>query len=239
DFSAYTNISIGVSKMLGYDIKPNFNAPFFSQSISEFWRKWHISLSSWLADYVFTPLQFLLRRLGKFASIIPALITFTLIGVWHGGTSSYLVFGFSMGVLVAIDAIVARKRKKLKKTLPKSLFSTVGIIITMLLNILVFVFMRTGVAADGFAIIDKIFSFSTWSLQLGFGLEFFIIFALSIAVAICSHIIESRKDKFLDGFARLKLPVTWLVYLVVIFAIVLFGYYGPGYDAIEFIYIGF
>ena len=239
DFSAYTDISIGVSRMLGYDIKANFKAPFFALSISEFWRKWHISLSSWLADYVFTPLQFLLRRLGKFASIIPALITFTLIGVWHGGTSSYLVFGFSMGVLVAIDALVARKRKKLKKKLPRPLFSTISMLITMLLNILVFVFMRTALASDGFAIIGKIFSFSTWSFQFGFGAQFFIIFALSIAASICSHFFESRKEKFLDSFTGLKLPVTWIVYLVVIFAIVLFGYYGPGYDAIEFIYLGF
>lgn len=111
DFSAYTDISVGVSRMLGYDIKHNFKAPFFSYSIIEFWRKWHISLTSWLLDYVFVPLQFSLRSLGKFASIIPALITFTLIGVWHGGTSAYLVFGFLMGLWVAFNAFIAKKEK--------------------------------------------------------------------------------------------------------------------------------
>ena len=70
------------------------------------------ALSSWLLDYVFTPLQFIMRKLKRFASVIPALITFTLIGVWHGGTSAYLVFGFLMGVLVAIDSLISKRRKE-------------------------------------------------------------------------------------------------------------------------------
>jgi D-alanyl-lipoteichoic acid acyltransferase DltB (MBOAT superfamily) len=239
DFSAYTDISIGVSTMLGYNIKPNFKAPFFALSISEFWRRWHITLSSWLLDYVFTPLQFIMRKLKRFASVIPALITFTLIGVWHGGTSAYLVFGFLMGVLVAIDSLISKRRKKLKKTLPKPLFNTVSIIITILVNILVFVFMKAGLASDGFAIIGSIFRFSTWSMSTGLGLKFFIIFGLSIVVTVLSHLIERKQEIFLNKFSAMKQPVLWLVYLAVIFVVILFGYYGPGYDPIEFIYIGF
>lgn len=240
DFSAYTDISIGVSKMLGYNIKHNFKAPFFSYSISEFWRKWHISLSSWLSDYVFAPLQFLLRSLGKLASIIPALITFTLIGVWHGGTSAYLVFGASMGVLVAIDALFAKRRKRLKKKLPKPIFNTISFLLTMILNIIVFIFMRVPVASDGFVIIGKyIFNFATWSNALNLKLEFAIVFSLGIIMTILSHLVEKNTDNFLQRFCKLKLPVMWLVYLVVIFTIILFGYYGPGYDPIEFIYLGF
>ena len=239
DFSAYTDISIGVSTMLGYNIKPNFKAPFFALSISEFWRRWHITLSSWLLDYVFTPLQFIMRKLKRFASVIPALITFTLIGVWHGGTSAYLVFGFLMGVLVAIDSLISKRRKKLKKTLPKPLFKTVSIIITILVNILVFVFMKAGLASDGFAIIGSIFKFSTWSMSTGLGFKFFIIFGLSIVVTVLSHLIERKQETFLEKFSEMKQPVLWLVYLAVIFVVILFGYYGPGYDPIEFIYIGF
>ena len=240
DFSAYTDISIGVSKMLGYDIKHNFKAPFFSYSIPEFWRKWHISLTSWLLDYVFTPLQFLLRSLGKLASIIPALITFTLIGVWHGGTSAYLMFGFLMGVLVAIDALIARKRKRLKKKMPKALFNTVSLIILTVINIIVFLFMRVPVAKDGFSIIGNyIFNFSTWANALGLATEFYIIFLLGIIMTILSHLIELNTDKFLNGFTKLKQPIMWIIYLVVIFAVILFGHYGPGYDPVEFIYMGF
>lgn len=240
DFSAYTDISVGVSRMLGYDIKHNFKAPFFSYNISEFWRKWHISLTSWLLDYVFTPLQFILRSLGKFASIIPALITFTLIGVWHGGTSAYLMFGFLMGLWVAFNALVAKKRKRLKKKMPKGLFNTASFIIFTLVNIIVFLFMRVPFAKDGFEIIGNyMFNFSTWTNALTLPVEFYIVLTIGIVLTILSHLIELNTESFLNKITKLRTPVLWLVYLVVIFAVILFGHYGPGYDPIEFIYMGF
>ena len=240
DFSAYTDISVGVSKMLGYEIKHNFKAPFFSYSIPEFWRKWHISLTSWLLDYVFAPLQFLLRSLGKWASIIPALITFTLIGVWHGGTSAYLTFGFLMGILVAVDALISKRRKKLKKKMPKAIFNTVSIVVLTVINIIVFLFIRVPSAKTGFSIIgDYMFNFSAWTLPMGLALEFYIVICLGIIMTIISHIIELKTDNFLNRFTKLKIPVMWTVYLAVIFIIILFGYYGPGYDPVEFIYMGF
>ncbi|MEX1376627.1 MAG: MBOAT family O-acyltransferase [Eubacteriales bacterium] len=240
DFSAYTDISVGVSKMLGYEIKHNFKAPFFSFSIPEFWRKWHISLTSWLLDYVFSPLQFLLRSLGKLASIIPALVTFTLIGVWHGGTSAYLMFGFLMGTLVAIDALISRKRKKLKKKMPKVIFNSVSFAGLMIINIIVFLFMRVPSAGDGFAIIGKyIFNFATWTNELVLTKDFYVIFSLGIVMTILSHLIELKTDKFLDGFTKMRQPIMWTVYMVLIFIIILFGHYGPGYDPVEFIYMGF
>ena len=109
----------------------------------------------------------------------------------------------------------------------------------MLLNILVFVFMRTAAAGSGFEMWGSIFKCSSWSVQTGLGAEFFIVFALAIVFTLCSHLIEQKSEKFFDSFTTLKLPVMWAVYLVVIFAVILFGYYGPGYDPIEFIYIGF
>ena len=240
DFSAYTDISVGVSKMLGYEIKHNFKAPFFSYSIPEFWRKCHISLTSWLLDYVFTPLQFLLRSLGKFASIIPAVITFTLIGVWHGGTSAYLMFGFLMGLLVAFDAMIAKSRKKLKKKTPKILFNMVSLILLTIINIIVFLFMRVPDAKMGFSIIGKyMFNFSSWAAVSTLTPEFYIVLALSLIMTIVSHIIELKTPEFTERFAKLKQPLLWIVYLIAIFAVILFGHYGPGYDPVEFIYMGF
>jgi len=240
DFSAYTDISVGVSKILGYNIKHNFKAPFFSYSIPEFWRKWHISLTSWLLDYVFTPLQFLMRALGKLASIIPALITFTLIGVWHGGTSAYLMFGFLMGVLVAIDAMIAKKRKKLKKKIPKWIFKTVSLSVLTIINIIVFLFMRVPTAKLGFNIIAQyMFNFRTWANTWGLNTEFYIVLGVGIVITLLSHVIELNTEKFLDRFNKMKQPLLWLIYLAAIFAIILFGHYGPGYDPVEFIYMGF
>ena len=99
DFSGYSDMAIGVSRVLGFNISKNFDFPFFSQNIAEFWRKWHISLTSWLTEYVFTPLNFSLRKLGKTGLIISILINFTICGIWHGANWTYILFGFIHGCL--------------------------------------------------------------------------------------------------------------------------------------------
>ncbi len=97
DFSGYSNISIGFSNLLGIDIDRNFNRPYFSRSIKEFWGKWHISLSSWLKDYIYIPLGG--NRKGKIRKWINSMITFLISGFWHGNGSGYLFWGFYHGIL--------------------------------------------------------------------------------------------------------------------------------------------
>jgi alginate O-acetyltransferase complex protein AlgI len=86
DFSGYTDMAIGLGKMLGFELPENFNYPYISRSITEFWRRWHMSLSAWLRDYLFMPLSYSMRRWGNAGIFIPLMITFTLFGIWHGPT---------------------------------------------------------------------------------------------------------------------------------------------------------
>ena len=152
---------------------------------------------------------------------------------------SYYV-GFLMGLLVAFDALIAKGRKKLKKKMPKALFNTVSLILLTVINIIVFLFMRVPDAQQGFSIIGKyMFNFGSWTGVSTLTLEFYIVLALGFVMTIISHIIELKTPEFLNGFVKLKLPVMWVVYLIVIFAVILFGHYGPGYDPVEFIYMGF
>jgi len=97
DFSGYTDIAIGFSGLIGLRITKNFDFPFFAQNIAEFWQKWHISLTSWLTDYVYTPLSFIFRRYGKKGVILAISINFLLVGLWHGANWTFVVFGLIHG----------------------------------------------------------------------------------------------------------------------------------------------
>jgi D-alanyl-lipoteichoic acid acyltransferase DltB (MBOAT superfamily) len=99
DFSGYTDMAIGVGKLLGFRLTKNFNYPFFAQNIADFWRRWHISLTSWLTDYVFTPLNFTFRKKKKWGMILALVINFLLVGLWHGANWTFVVFGLYQGLL--------------------------------------------------------------------------------------------------------------------------------------------
>lgn len=240
DFSAYTDISVGISHMLGYEVKHNFNAPFFATSISDYWRRWHISLSSWLADYVFTPLQFIWRKYGIYASVFSAIITFLLIGMWHGIELHYIIYGLFMGVLVAFDAVFSKQRKSLKKKLPAVIFAPLGIILTLCANILLIIFFHMPKAEDAFKVIfNYILDFKTWSIHTGLGIYFYTLLIVSIIITVFSHLIESNRQGFFTSWFKIPLVIRWVVYYCIIFATLIYGIYGPVYNASDFIYMSF
>lgn len=97
DFSGYSDMAIGIGSLLGFRITRNFHYPFFSQNIAEFWRRWHITLTSWLTEYVYLPLSIYFRDYGKWGQIVAILVNFALIGIWHGPKWTFLVFGVLHG----------------------------------------------------------------------------------------------------------------------------------------------
>ena len=106
DFAGYTNIALGVGKLFGVEGPPNFRAPFAAVNIQEFWRRWHMSLTSWVTDYLFTPLSMSLRDLGQAGLVLCVMLNMLIIGLWHGLTLNFLVFGLMQGVLVSVTALV-------------------------------------------------------------------------------------------------------------------------------------
>ena len=99
DFSGYSDMAIGVGKLLGFNITRNFNNPFFALNVADFWRRWHMSLTSWITDYVFTPLNFHFRRWGKMGMILAILINMVVVGLWHEANWTFVVFGLYHGLL--------------------------------------------------------------------------------------------------------------------------------------------
>ncbi len=119
DFAGYSSMSIGLSEMMGMDINENFDYPFVSKSVSEFWRRWHISLSTWFKDYVYIPLGG--SRCSKFRTCFNKMIVFILTGIWHGSNLTFLLWGFLHGVATTTEVVI-------KKRLPRVLSHIVTLI---------------------------------------------------------------------------------------------------------------
>lgn len=116
DFSGYSNMAIGVAKVLGLEVAENFNRPFFAQNVSELWRRWHMSLTTWITDYVFMPLNVKWRELGKWGLYLATLVNLIVIGLWHGANWTYVFFGiYQTIILIAILEIDAPRKKFEKK----------------------------------------------------------------------------------------------------------------------------
>ncbi len=118
DFSGYSDIAIGIAKLFGFNLLPNFDKPYFTTNFSDFWRKWHISLSSWLRDYLYIPLGG--NRKGKARTYVNLMITMILGGLWHGAAWNFLLWGFYQGVLLAIHKFYSGIKERIKIKLGKS-----------------------------------------------------------------------------------------------------------------------
>jgi len=135
DFAGYTDMAIGVGRFLGFKLPENFNFPYISRSISEFWRRWHMTLTSWFRTYVFIPLEFARKKEKVLRQQSNLLIVFLLTGLWHGATWNFLLWGIYFGLVLAIEASgLAKVLKKLPKALQH--------IYTLLLVMLGWVFFR-------------------------------------------------------------------------------------------------
>nr|MDA3859650.1 MBOAT family protein [Melioribacteraceae bacterium] len=156
DFSGYSDIAIGIALLLGFKLMENFNYPFKAKSISDFWRRWHISLSSWLLHYVFRPLQMGLRNWRKAGNIVALVITFVLVGFWHGASWAFLFWGLLHGIYMAIGLLVQGPKRKiyLKYKLNNSkVLGAIQIFITFNLVAFSFIFFR---ASDFSSAIDVV-----------------------------------------------------------------------------------
>jgi len=160
DFSALTDIAIGTGLLFGIRGPENFNRPFTATTISDYWRRWHMSLTNWLGDYLFTPLRMSTRNLGDIGLVLSLTINMLAIALWHGISWGYFLFGVIHSVYLIIDALSARARKRLSKRHPewepaRNLF---GWLVTFHGVCLALVFFRAETVSDAFYLIGHMFS---------------------------------------------------------------------------------
>lgn len=238
DFSGYSDMAIGIAKLLGFTITPNFDAPFFARNIAEFWRKWHISLTTWLTEYVFTPLSISFRDMGKFGICLAIIINFTLVGIWHGASWTYIAFGFLHGcyfIPLIIKGTMNKKRKVNGSTLFISITQSFHVLRTFILVMLTFVVFRAATISEAFQYYKILFSQSLFSMPIVFS-------KLNISKALIFFILMmitewlQREQTHGLALAHLKYPaVRSSIYVVLIFLIIWLG----AANTNQFIYFNF
>ncbi len=159
DFSGYSDIARGTAKFMGFELMINFNRPFLSQSISEFWKRWHISLSGWFYDYVFNPLVASLRSWRKWSIVFGLLITFFLSGLWHGASWNYVIWGLIYGVALVYELFTKDIRRKVFGLMPQWLNTTLSRLITFHYFVLASVFFRAIDIPQALSMYHKLFEF--------------------------------------------------------------------------------
>jgi alginate O-acetyltransferase complex protein AlgI len=171
DFSGYSDMAIGIGKMLGFKFPENFDNPYTSQSITEFWRRWHISLGNWLRIYLFTPLSLNFRNYGKTGLALSLLITFSICGLWHGASWSFILWGTYYGLILILESLFLLKwYKKIKKFL--------RVFITFIIVVIGWVFFRANKISDALHYLKRMFSFS-FKRDISFDSEFYTIFFIA------------------------------------------------------------
>jgi len=162
DFSGYSDIAIGTSKLLGVELMTNFNYPLFSRNISEFWRRWHISMTSWFTDYIYYPLKLKFRDSGASINLLVLVLYFFIIGFWHGANWTYIMFGL-YHCLFFVPTVFYPKFYKLKtqqiafnKTVP-SIKEFIQVLITFIIVTIGFVFFRSETIMDSFIYLNQMF----------------------------------------------------------------------------------
>ena len=159
DFSGYSDMAIGVGKLLGIRVSINFKYPFFTRNVAEYWQRWHISLTSWLADYVFMPLNITFRNMGKWGICFAMIINLVLVGMWHGASWTYVLFGLYHGILLSVLILsgVYFKKKKTQSTLFPSRLYLFDMSITFLLVSFGLILFRADSVQQAYLYFDKMF----------------------------------------------------------------------------------
>ena len=155
DFSGYSSMAKGFAGLLGIELIQNFNLPFSSKSLTEYWRRWHISLTNWFYEYIFNPTVVTCRNWGKGAIVFALMLTFFISGFWHGAGWQFVIWGLLHGIIMSYEALTSKQRKKLSKQRP-FLYSLVSHMFVLLFLCFAWVFFRAASVHDAFAILSRI-----------------------------------------------------------------------------------
>jgi alginate O-acetyltransferase complex protein AlgI len=198
DFSGYTDMALGISLFMGYRLTDNFNSPFKALSIADFWRRWHITLSSWCLDYIFKPLQIKFRGMNLFGNALALFITFLVIGIWHGPSWTYIAFGAIHGTYLASSIFTKKIRSKFYKKTKLTNSAAVKFVqwfITFHLVVFAFIVFRAQSLSMVADMLKQMFSFFHGEVFMQFVDGYKLIFSLIILGYIAHFLPEKFKDR--------------------------------------------
>lgn len=261
DFTGGIDIAIGIAEMLGIPVKENFERPFFSKNIAEYWRRWHITMGTWFTDYIFYPISVCgpMLRLGKWCRkhlpekmgkrvpvYLASFVVWFTTGIWHGASWNFIVWGLGNFVVIMIsqelEPLYAKFHKKVN-TDGSTVYKSFQIGRTILLMSALRLFDCYRDVPLTFKMFGTMFTTWNWNqlfgealLQLGISRADYVILALGTVLMFTVSMIArsgSVRDKLRK---KLPMPARWVLFTVLLLVIVVFGAYGLGYDASQFIY---
>ena len=234
DFSGYSDIAIGAARILGYDIMQNFRLPYLATSIPDFWRRWHISLSSWFRDYVYFPLGG--SRVSRQRWVLNILVVFLLSGLWHGAGWTFVAWGAIHGAFYLVTGRLSPLLRRLRERLriPASIWAVLAMLATFHVVLLAWVFFRASSLSEAALIIGRIFTHHGTGLYAGAS-QFTTVLSLGLVLLLLfAEIMQSRRttaSALPEGLQSL-LRAAWM--LVLVFSIAIFGI-----GSREFVYFQF
>lgn len=232
DFSGYSDMAVGCAKCLGYDFNKNFNLPYISKNASEFWKRWHISLSSWLQQYLYISLGG--NRKGTARTYVNLLVTMVLGGLWHGASWNFVLWGVFHGFLLCVHKIFKKVRKNKNGSTIGNITSVIGTYIMVCLG---WVLFRAEDFETAFSVYKQIFMWNDGILQI---YSWAIVGVVVVLIATLTAVISARKkkEKTINGFypvLNLNKMSHQIVFITCLGLIIIFAYTGSN----PFIYFQF
>ena len=228
DFAGYSLMALGVGKTLGFELTENFRRPYFAVSVTDFWRRWHISLSTWLKDYVYIPMGG--SRCSKLRNYCNIFVTFLISGIWHGANWTFVVWGIWHGVFQIVEKAIGQQ-----KCSYGWFGKTVKIAVTFLLVNFAWIYFRMPTLADAAGMIGRIFDTSLPHTVYFSGFTDFAFMAFGVSVLFFKDCTDEFFPGRLNVYDNFHAIVRWGAYLLTMIAILLTGVFG----ADQFIYANF
>lgn len=242
DFSGYSDMAIGSANVMGYRLMENFRRPYLARSISEFWKRWHISLSTWFKDYIYIPLGG--NRVVKWRWYYNLFITFLISGLWHGANWTFVAWGALHGFYHIFAILTSNTRSKIVKIIRldklPSLYKLIQISITFILVCFGWIFFRANSLSDAIYVINHMFDGSfknIYGQALTLGLDSFQLNVAIISIVLMEliHLVQEKTNSIRKLVSTKPIWIRWTLYYILILWIIIFGSFGSQ----EFIYFQF
>lgn len=240
DFLSCVTISRGVARLFGIELTDNFRQPFFSTSVKELWGRWHVTLGTWLRDYIYIPLGG--SRKGKVRRYINLFITFFISALWHGMSLNFIVWG----LLQAVFQIIEDASGKFSQPFYRFTYRVIRRLYVFAVFCFTFTFFRMPGFKEALSDIGSVFTmpnpwifFDGSIFRLGLNEREFGVLVFSLILLLAVSIVKEKNISIRKWFFAQSIPVKWAIYLVLIWSIWIFGTYGYGFDSASFIYGGF
>lgn len=249
DFGSYSIIAIGAARMLGIDLMENFNTPYLATSISDFWRRWHISLSTWFRDYLYIPLGG--SRCSKVKKYRNIMIVFLASGLWHGANWTYVIWGGIHGLYQIVGDLTKGLRKKINDALNVNTEAEsyrIGQVVgTFILTTFAWLFFRAESMSELMFFFKRMITRrNPWALfdgnlyKLGLDrVDVHVLFISLLVMIVVDYIRVKKKEDFGEFLVRQNLAFRWIVLIALIVGTIVYGAYGVDFDSSQFIYFNF